>query len=191
MSLFDLAWWAKAQLGDHVPSLGDMICNSGNIEVPRRTRKIREHWVWKPLVYWKIKVNVNGCFLGGLGKVGIRGVFRDSEGRVLLQFCKEVIVDLAVEAEVLALREGLLVAVTSCWASTHSFMFKSDLSSIITWAVNPLSAPWRHHFLIRDCCNVFSHGIRWSISHISRSGNDAVDTSVRMGSKGINLIEFA
>lgn len=37
----------------------------------------------------------------------------DLEGKILLQFDKEVSVDLAVQTEVLAFRKGILVAVAS------------------------------------------------------------------------------
>lgn len=54
-------------------------------------------------------------------------MFRDSEGRVLLQFNKKVSVDLAVHAEVVALREGILVvAATLRWTLMHLFIFESD-----------------------------------------------------------------
>lgn len=42
---------------------------------------------------------------------------------ILLQFGKAMLVDLAVHVEVLALREGLLVAAASHWTSSHSFSF--------------------------------------------------------------------
>lgn len=46
-----------------------------------------------------------------VGSIG--AVFRDLEGRVLLKFGREVNVDSTVHVEVLAFREGLLVAAKS------------------------------------------------------------------------------
>lgn len=49
------------------------------------------------------KVNMDGSFLEVSDKEGIGSVFRDLEGKTLLQFNKKVKVDLAVHEEVLAL----------------------------------------------------------------------------------------
>lgn len=36
------------------------------------------------------------------------------------------------------------------------------------------------HNLFRECCSIYWYDIIWSVSHISRSGNDAVDTQARI-----------
>lgn len=76
-------------------------------------------------------MNVNGSFLGSSGRGGIGGVFRDSEGKVFVQFSKEVSTDLIVLAEVLSLKQGILVAVASRWNSSHSFLFVSDSKLVV------------------------------------------------------------
>lgn len=67
-------------------------------------------------------MNLDGFYLGVLGRCGIEGVFRDSKDMVLLQFGEEVWVDLVVHAEDMALWEGLLVAVASRWPGFVSFI---------------------------------------------------------------------
>lgn len=69
--------------------------------------------------------------MGGVGRGDIGGVFRYSDGWVLLQFCEKVRVESTREAEVMALGEGLLAATALYWVSTHSFVFESDLNSVI------------------------------------------------------------
>lgn len=54
-----------------------------------------------------IKVNVDDSFVRGSSCGGIGFVLRDSKGNVLLQFDREVCVDLVVHAELLAIREGI------------------------------------------------------------------------------------
>lgn len=56
---------------------------------------------------------MNSSFMGDLSRESIGGIVRDSKGKVLIQFCKEVRGDSTVHAEVVASREGLLVAVAS------------------------------------------------------------------------------
>lgn len=104
--------------------------------------------------------NVDGSFLVNSGRGGIGGgVFRDSENQVLSQFGKEVLLDLTVHAEVVALREGILVAATSRWVSSYYFVFEFDSNSIVAWVVDPVSAPWYFHNLLRECYYVFGLGI--------------------------------
>lgn len=87
--------------------------------------------MWTLLRSRQIKVNMDDFFWGGLDREGIEEEFRYSKGSVLLQFCKEVRVELAAEMEVLELLECLLVVVGSHWVSTHSFLFKSNLRSVV------------------------------------------------------------
>lgn len=67
--------------------------------------------------------------------------------------------DLAVHAEVLALREWFLVAAASRWASSYS-LFESDLKSVVAWVADPTSAPWQFHSLLCECSHVFRSGTR-------------------------------
>lgn len=50
---------------------------------------------------------------------------------MLLQFGKEVFADSVIHADVLALREGLVKAVISHWAFSHSFMFEFDSKFVV------------------------------------------------------------
>lgn len=64
-----------------------------------------------------LEVSSSGCPEGEYGWVfpwnldrgGIGGLIRDSKGKFLIQFSKEVMVDLVIHAEVLTFREGLVV----------------------------------------------------------------------------------
>lgn len=67
-----------------VHSVADMIRSPGNIVIPHKVKKGFRHWVWKPPVSGKIKVNVDGSFLGGSDRGGIEGLFRYLKGRVLV-----------------------------------------------------------------------------------------------------------
>lgn len=62
-------------------------------------------------------------FLGGTGRADIRGMFRDTKGKVLLQFSKEFRVDLVVYMGLLTFREEILITAALRWTSSHSFLF--------------------------------------------------------------------
>lgn len=114
----------------------------------------------------------------------------DSDGNVLLPFSKEVSVESAIHEKFIAFREEMLVAAASCWVSSHSFLFKSHSHSIVTWVVDPASAPWRFINVVQECCHVFGYNFNWSIKHIVRSGNDAVDILARLDLSSLSFIEF-
>lgn len=109
----------------------DLVRNPGCIEVLKKLLNGKRNWVWTPPANGVIKVNIDGSYLDDLGKWGIREVFRNSKGNVLLQFGKKVNVDSVVHAKVMALREGLLMVAISQWASTHSLEFESDCQSVV------------------------------------------------------------
>lgn len=71
------------------------------------------------------------CFLGNSGRNGIRGIIRDSEGKVILQFGKKLSVESVVHTELMTFRDGILVVVVSWWVLSHSFMFEFDLGCIL------------------------------------------------------------
>lgn len=62
-----------------------------------------------------------------LGASRIGGVFRDHFGSFLMHFAKQVEANSAIHAEVLAIREGMLVATTSRWSGVASFILSQIL----------------------------------------------------------------
>lgn len=73
-----------------------------------------------------IFVGLNRKFFQVLAEGARGGLFRNSGGKVLVQFRKEIVVDLAVYVNLLSLREGILMAAASRWASFLSFPIESD-----------------------------------------------------------------
>lgn len=89
----NLARWVKVRWGDLVSSITDMIRCLESFDILRKIMKGSRNWVWTHPDSGQIKANVDGSFLGAFGRGGIGGVFRDSNGGVLVQFEKEVAVD--------------------------------------------------------------------------------------------------
>lgn len=69
--------------------------------------------MWTPPAFGYIKINVDSFYLNSSSRRCISGAFRDSNDKVLLPFDKEVLVNSAVYAEMLAFRQRMLVAVAS------------------------------------------------------------------------------
>lgn len=170
--------------------MANLIRNSGNIEVSKKYKKRKTHCVWTPLVFGQIKINVDDSFLGNSNRWGIKGVFRDLKGNVILQFGKEVSVQLAIHTELIDFREESLVVAASRWRLSHSFVFELNSKSVISWVTDPSLALWRFQNVLWECYNVFGTDISWSLSHIGRKGSDAADVLARMGFGRLNFIEF-
>lgn len=121
--------------------MADFIRNPVYEEMPRKPMKIKSPLEWKSSTSGLIMVNVDDSFLETSSSGGIRGVFKDSKGMVLLYFGKAVWANLTIQAEMLVLREGLFVAMTLRLASSHSFLFKFDSKLVTSWVNNFLSSP--------------------------------------------------
>lgn len=73
------------------------------------------NWVWtQPNIRCiQVNVNIDGSYKTESEKEGIEGVFWDANGMILMQFSKELSVDSTIHLELLAIREGLLLAEAS------------------------------------------------------------------------------
>lgn len=90
-----------------------MVSCSGAIEVLGQQLGGKAEWIWTQHESDIINVNVDGSFLATVDNGGIGGVFWKFGGKILVQFDKEVEVELIVHAKLIVLREGLLIATTS------------------------------------------------------------------------------
>ncbi|EOY19766.1 Uncharacterized protein TCM_045102 [Theobroma cacao] len=77
------------------------------------------------------------------GRSGIGGVLRDDQGKVLIAFSKSVGMGNANFAELLAIKEALLIFVASDWVSSHELIIESDSVTAIKRVKNPEPASWR------------------------------------------------
>lgn len=145
---------------------------------------------WTPPSPNRIKINVDGSFSSTTGARGIGGVFRDYSGTVLLHFAKQVKVNSAIYAEVLAIKEGILIAAAFRWSDVAPLDIESDSTNVISLFVSPTSTQWRFQNIIREATIQFVRQIEWSISYTRRSGNEVADILARVEVSGSFFIEF-
>lgn len=105
-------------------------------------------------------------FISSNGQGGIGGIFRYNHGNPLMHFGKQFVVDSGNHAEILALREGLLVVAASRWGHSIHFLIESDSSNVVFWLTQPSKRPWHFQNIIREIFIQFGHDIQWSINHI-------------------------
>lgn len=120
---------------------------------------VRPNVSWVPPDHNTIKVNVGGSSYPFSGASEIGRVLKDHCGSFQMHFAKQVEADLAIEAEVLAIREGMLVATASKWLGAATFIIKSDYSNAVSWFYNPSRSSWRFQSIIREALFCFARHI--------------------------------
>lgn len=143
---------------------------------------------WTPPDHDSIKVNVDGSY--SPSSSGIGGVFRDHRAS-LLHFSKQVEAISAIHTEVLAIREGILIAAACRWYNLAHFQFESDSCNAVSWIRDPSSTPWRFQNLVCEAVLRFSRHINWFMSHIRRTGNEATYVLASVGASDSSFIKFA
>ncbi|XP_070014787.1 uncharacterized protein [Nicotiana sylvestris] len=93
--------------------------------------KIKIHWERPPPN--KIKLNIDGAFLKEKLHAGIRGVFRNSSGNWIMGFTKSCYTSRSMQTELLALEQGLKLAVKMPFATIE---IESDSTDIIKMLID-------------------------------------------------------
>lgn len=99
--------------GGYVPSVSDIYRAFVGVMVAPHLVASRPNISWSPPTQGIIKINVDESFSGESLASGIRGVFKDHNESILLQFAKQFGADLAIHAEILAIRNGMLIVTAS------------------------------------------------------------------------------
>lgn len=158
--------------------------------MPIRAHPHRPSIVWNPPLLGNIKINVNGSCSAGSTSGCIGRVFLDQDSRILLHFGKQVTVDLAIQTEVLVIREGIFIVAASQWSNLATFLIISNSLDAVHWSLTRLRS-WRFYSIIWEGIHKFGRNISWSLIHIRRTGNKIVDILARLGASGSCFIEFA
>ncbi|KAM5554460.1 hypothetical protein ABKV19_022706, partial [Rosa sericea] len=94
---------------------------------------------WAPPPVGWLKVNTDGSFRSP-EVAGFGGLFRDSDGLFKGAFAHRVIVNSAIDAEILAVIEALRVAWARSW--THIWL-ETDSTLVVHYFNSPNLIPWR------------------------------------------------
>ncbi|KAG9452986.1 hypothetical protein H6P81_005890 [Aristolochia fimbriata] len=107
--------------------------------------------VWLPPPEGKLKVNVDGSSMGNPGPAGF-GVFRDSEGNILMSYSGSLGVDDSTSAET----HGVLQTLRLFRAHfSGELIVEGDSKNVIGWCRQTSAPPWRLLYLFREIFIVF------------------------------------
>ncbi|XVF78929.1 hypothetical protein PTKIN_Ptkin14bG0177800 [Pterospermum kingtungense] len=90
-----------------------------------------------------VKFNVDGSAFGKSSPVGIGRVLRNHEGIELMCFSKHIGLEESNVAEIMAIKEVLVLFLASFWAKWLNLIIESDSKITIGWVNNPNEAPWK------------------------------------------------
>ncbi|XVF79235.1 hypothetical protein PTKIN_Ptkin14bG0204400 [Pterospermum kingtungense] len=181
--------WVKAKWPTAQVDLWNFMTCLNEIQIPSNPIHIRPitSWSCPPLGY--VKFNVDGASLGKPGQEGIGGILCDHQGRVLIRFSKSIGLADSNLAELLAIREALIVFSSSSWA-IHGFLLESDSKIAVNWVNNPLKVPWKFQNFISQIENLKKVIKDWRIDHVFREGNQEADLLAKEGINRTNDLLF-
>lgn len=135
------AWWSRMAWVKRIPFVSD-VCRFPTCVILTSQNVVAHSSIsWTPPGENIIKINVDGFFLS-FGVSGIEGVFKDHLGAVLLHFVKQANADSTIYTEILATREGLLIAGASKWFDSIAFEVESNSTNVVSWYLNSSSVSW-------------------------------------------------
>lgn len=120
----------KKTLGDVAPTLADINRYLGSVTSPHARAPPHYHISWSPPLRI-IKVNTDRSFTTGFTHGGNGGIFHDDQINPLLHFGKQTDAKSGIHAEILAIKEGFLIASASQWANLAWFIFELDSSNVV------------------------------------------------------------
>lgn len=166
---------------DYIPSLHPTIVLSHvyeylfigpifSLDLPNRMNLVPVSWTTPPPPY--IKLNT-----GGIG-----GVFRNFEGKWLLGFTKYYPTLTNLQAEVLAIKEGLQIA--SHRGYTHLIIESDSTAALSLLSENSNE---RMKLIVQDCRYLMQTMVSVKLQHIFREGNRIADRLATMGRISNNM----
>ncbi|OMO82891.1 hypothetical protein COLO4_22772 [Corchorus olitorius] len=97
----------------------------------------------------------------------------------------------AAMAEVLAIREALIIFFASEWKNNYSLIIESDCFNAVKWVNASISCPWKLRRFISQIGIITRGATNWKLLHIFREANSLADELAKAGINRLsNLLEF-
>ncbi|XVF79053.1 hypothetical protein PTKIN_Ptkin14bG0188900 [Pterospermum kingtungense] len=178
---FRIATWFKAKWPQECVNVVDIL-RDPRVCLPQvKNHRIRLGMYWEKPPMGFVKFNVDGSSLGNPGPSGIGGILRDYLGRELIKFSKFVGFSDSNMVELMAIREAVVLFVTTQWVVDESLILECDSRNAVSWVANPDTAPWRMRNLLNHICNLLKKTKAWKVTHIFRECNQVADSLAKEG----------
>ena len=117
---------------------GELLQSGLLLSVTRRKWRPPRWITWAMPPSGNVKLNIDGSSLGNPGPSGARGVLRDSDGNVLSSFSLFLGSRTNMEAEALALLDGMQIT-----AGFHELQVEMDSQALLNMVIGNGSVPWK------------------------------------------------
>ncbi|KAK8977405.1 hypothetical protein V6N11_034450 [Hibiscus sabdariffa] len=142
---------------------------------------LMEEWIAPPV--GSVKFNTNRAVRGSFGKASIGGILSDNSGKVLLKFSKSIGVADSTSAELLAIKEALVVFMSTGLVETFHLQVESDCSNDVSWLCYPSTTPITFKELVYECL-AMSSNLNWELILVDRKKNKWVARLAKAGIGG-------
>ncbi|XVE81888.1 hypothetical protein DITRI_Ditri15bG0102200 [Diplodiscus trichospermus] len=176
-----VAHWVHAKWSNNVGSIMDIARSPNLVSFPVARATSRGQVNWRCPAEGFMKFNVDGASAGNPGMRGIGGVLRDNFSVVKIVFSKHIGVSDSSTAEILAVREAIVLFSQSQWVQTHRLIKESDSLNTVKWLKNPVLTPWRLRKFAVQVINLGESFLGWSINHTYREANELANSLAKSG----------
>ncbi|XVE83990.1 hypothetical protein DITRI_Ditri16bG0133100 [Diplodiscus trichospermus] len=84
-------------------------------------------------------------------------------------------------AELLAIKEAMMIFSGSGWANTHELIIESDSTNAIKWVLHPQNSPWKWRKFIAQIELLKNGKYKCQFSHVLRENNEVADGLAKAG----------
>ncbi|KAK3229711.1 hypothetical protein Dsin_001592 [Dipteronia sinensis] len=177
-----LCWWFKRHGTGSKETLKTILLNIKELCVDFRPRKKQRFEDWVPPSSYGLKFNVDDSALGKPGMAGIRGVLRDSNGKVLCLFFNCIGVQDSNSAEILAIHKACALCVSIPSFVGSNIEIVSDSMVVVSWINNGDVGSLKHVNNIYDIRGNLELLGGTVVHFSSRASNFFSDKLAKMGS---------
>ncbi|XVF79317.1 hypothetical protein PTKIN_Ptkin14bG0211600 [Pterospermum kingtungense] len=178
-----LSMWMKARWLHLSMSMLNVDSSHYSVPFSKASDMVRKSSCWIPPSEGMVKFNVDGSSFGKPDPVGIGGVLRNHKGNELMSFSKHIGMEDSNVAEIMAIREALVLFLASPWVNCSKLIIESDSRIAIGWVNNPNEAPWKVRMFVNHITNLRSQIKDLQIFHIFREANQRADQLAKKGAK--------
>ncbi|XVF79011.1 hypothetical protein PTKIN_Ptkin14bG0184900 [Pterospermum kingtungense] len=152
-----LANWIKAKWSESTMCISELLSHPQLFKAPGKSvlPKLSSSWMKPPAGF--VKFNVDGS---SVGKPGM------SESNM---------------AELMAVREAIILFLSSKWVEDCSVITESDSKNVISWMKKTCSVPWRMRPVFNHIQNLLVKLKSWDIVHVLRECNMVADSLAKEG----------
>ncbi|KAK2644270.1 hypothetical protein Ddye_019465 [Dipteronia dyeriana] len=187
MVKFQVAWWFKHHSKGSKETLTDMLLNIKELCVDGKSIKKIRRADWIPPTNSDFKFNEDGSILGNLGPVGIGGVLRNCDGKLLCMFSCYIGIN---SAELVAIHKACALCVFTPSFVNRNIEIVSDSIMVVSLINGEGVGSINHVDLIYDICCSLEH-FGGKVVYSSSVSNQFADRLAKLGSKMLgDFVEF-